>query len=180
MLQEWLKRRMRFRTYLILLPVLVLFCMGIANGGRTFVRSVDPDIELSGKTVNYRVVLQTKQIHEMAPRSFVWVPIKEEFQYRLVPFGIVWILWLLAFGSRPPIAATGLLVITTSAYFGYIHGGVGNIFIQGAVGVVLALVLLKVSGYGSAPLKGAAAAIMLHGAHNLRVALETQLFMDRL
>ena len=177
MLQNWFEDGLRFHKFLLLLPVLVLFCIGTASGGRELVELMAPSTELSGRTISYKVVLQSKGILEMAPRSFMWMPLKEEALYRFVPFVGLWWGWALVFASKPPISATVLLVAVTSAYFGYIHGGVGNIFIQGTIGVFLALTYLKMSSYGSAPLKGIAAAVLLHGMYNFTVALRVQYYL---
>ena len=174
MLRNWFESGLRFRWFLLLLPVLVIFCMGVGYGGRELVEFFAPSVELNGHTTNYRVVLQSKGILEMAPRSFVWVPFKEEVTYRLAPFLALWGGWAFMFSSKPPIGVAALLVGGTSAYFGHIHGGIGNIFIQGAVGVILALTFLKVSGYGSAPFKGITATMLLHGAYNFSIALKVQ------
>lgn len=174
MLRNWFEGGLRFHKFLLLLPVLVLFCMGLAYGGRELVEFAAPSVELSGRTTSYRVVLQSKGILEMAPRSFAWVPFKEEALYRLAPFLALWGGWAYLFASKPPIGVAFALVGGTSAYFGYAHGGVGNMLIQGVVGVILALTYLKVSGYGSAPFKGFAATMLLHGAYNFSIALNVQ------
>ena len=177
MLRNWFENGLRFHKFLLLLPVLVLFCIGTATWGRELVEFVTPSTEVNGRTTSYVVVLQSKGILEMAPRSFMWTPLREEVLYRLLPFGGLWAVWAFVFASKPPISIAGLMIVGTSVYFGYIHGGVGNIFIQGTVGVFLALTYLKMSNYGGVPLKGFIAAFLLHGAYNFAVALRVQHYL---
>ena len=67
-------------------------------------------------------------------RMCIIAPVWEELAFRYVPQKL--------FGNLNRTAT----IIGSSVFFGYIHGGVPNIFIQGVAGVVLSLVYIY-SGY---------------------------------
>jgi hypothetical protein len=166
-----------FWLFLCFLPVLVFFCWNLAAYGRELVGWIAPELSVSSTTRNYALELQVKGVHDIALRSFVATPLREEFLFRVLPFGLVWAFFALFRKEVPPLRLAFILVVATSVVFGYVHGGVGNIFIQGLIGVVLALVLLVWGSYGRTPLRGVLAVLLLHGAYNFYVAMWIQ---DRL
>jgi membrane protease YdiL (CAAX protease family) len=68
---------------------------------------------------------------QLIVRACVIAPIWEEVAFRYLPMKF--------FGKENLIPA----VIGSSIFFGYIHGGVPNIFLQGVAGLILATVYIK-------------------------------------
>jgi len=173
--RRWFLRGAPLWAFLLLLPAIVFFCMKLGICGRTMVERIAPHLEHSANTANYASELQSIGVQNIALRSFVSTPIREEFLFRILPFGTVWALWFVWMRqSSPPLSVALGALLVSSAWFGYIHGGVGNIFIQGFIGVVYAIVFLKWSAYGKTPLRGVLVVIVLHGTYNFAVALDVQ------
>lgn len=61
------------------------------------------------------------------------------------------------------LAATVIL----SATFGYVHGGVSHIFVQGITGLMFSGLFLKAGGLHHRPLKGLLASFSAHALFNL-------------
>lgn len=163
-----------FWLFLCALPVLVFFCWNLAIYGRDFVEWLAPELSISSRTRKYGLELHARGVQDIALRSFVATPLREEFLYRVVPFGFVWGVWGTFWKTTPPLAAALVLVALTSFVFGFVHGGIGNVFIQGLIGVVIALVFLVWGSYGRTPLKGICVILILHGSYNLFVAMWIQ------
>ncbi len=160
-----------FWLFLCSLPVLVFFCWNLAIYGREFVEWFAPGLPISNNTRSYALELQVVAVHDIALRSFVITPLREEFLYRVVPFGLLFVGWSVFRKSAPPLWLVFAFVLVTSFVFGYVHGGIGNVFIQGLIGIVIALVFLVWGAYGRTPLKGICAILLLHGSYNFYVAM---------
>lgn len=173
-IRHWLVAGPPFWLFLALLPVLVVFCWNLALAGIELVSWIAPDLTISSTTRNYALELKTAQVHDIALRSFVFTPLREEFVFRVLPFGALWVLWAFLYKKQPPLSLALALVLVTSIVFGYIHGGFGNIFIQGFIGAVIALVFLLWGTYGRTPLRGMLAIVLLHGSYNFYVAMQVQ------
>lgn len=96
-------------------------------------------------------------------------PLREEFLWRLIPLGTLGFLfyqygWLLNPRWKDGVMISALAITTVS--FGFMHGGLGNILIQGWAGLLLGVVFLRWSHYGTRVLKGYAACCLLHIALN--------------
>lgn len=163
-----------FWLFLCALPMLVFFCWNLAIYGRDFVEWFAPELSISSRTRNYALELQVREVHDIALRSFVATPLREEFLYRVIPFGLVWGVWGIFWKTTPPFTVALVLVALTSFVFGFVHGGIGNVFIQGLMGIVIAFVFLVWGSYGRTPLKGICAILILHSSYNLFVAMWIQ------
>ncbi len=170
-IRSWLLAGAPFWLFFCFLPVLVFFCWNLAQAGIDVVSFVSSDLPISGTTRNYALELQRYEVHEIAFRSFVLTPLREEFVYRVLPFGFVWAVWFLLYGKTPPLTLALLTVLVTSVVFGYAHGGSVNVFVQGLIGIVIAFVFLLWSAYGRTPVRGIAAILILHGSYNFYVAM---------
>ena len=82
-----------FWLFLCSLPVLVFFCWNLAIYGREFVEWIAPELSISSTTRNYALELQVRGVHDIALRSFVITPLREELLYRVLPFGLLWAVW---------------------------------------------------------------------------------------
>ncbi len=174
---SWLSRTARdppFWVFVLLLPLLVFFCGKLGHGGLFVLRTYLPDLVHSSTMANYSAKIQSTGIESMVFQNFIITPVREEFMYRFLPFVLVWWAWRAWRKEAPPPLVAVFLVLVTSVWFGYIHGGIGNVLIQGSLGVVFALVYLYMSAYGKKPLLGLFAAVLLHGTYNFYIALRLQ------
>lgn len=76
--------------------------------------------------------------------AIVLAPIIEESLFRLLPIGIVFLIW----GKENKFILWPVIIIS-SVIFGWVHGSWQNILIQGSVGIVFSMAFLK-GGYISA------------------------------
>lgn len=160
---------MHRRTFLVLLPVLLFLTIGAVKiGGWTASQLVPPE-ELSQRTVSSMAVYQEKGLGGVVEGSMIRAPLREEVKYRLVPFYGLLGLWWLLFARSPGVGTLFLVGAATSAYFGFNHGGFGNILIQGVVGAVLWWILIVTSHMGRRPLTGFGCVVLFHALYNLGV-----------
>jgi len=171
-LKLWFIQGVSLQASIPALLALVFFTRMLTWSGVRFMRVYFPDVMLSSRTVNYVTDFQTLGLQDIAFRSFVATPLREDLIHRLLPFGVMWAVWWLVSGKTPPVLAALLLALVTSFLFSQTHGGIGNVIIQGTLGMSLTFALLKWSAYGKKPLLGALAALVLHGTYNLLIALE--------
>ena len=171
---SWLSRTARdppFWVFIVLLPLLVFFCRKLGHGGIYFLKVYWPDLLSSSTVVTYSAQIQSSGLEGMVFKHFILVPFREELLYRFLPFVSLWWAWRAWRKEAPPLLAAVFLILITSTWFGYIHGGVGNILIHGPMGVLFALVYLAMSAYGKKPLLGLFCAVVFHGSYNFSVAL---------
>lgn len=177
---HWLSRTARdppFWVFIVLLPLLVFLCQKLSLGSIRFMKAYLPDLTHSSRIVNYSAIIQSTGLESMVFKNFIVAPLREEFWYRFVPFFSVWLAWWAWKRETPPRLVAAFVLIVTSVWFGYIHGGFGNVPIQGALGLIFGLVYLKMSAYGRKPLLGLFAAVLLHGAYNFYIALRLQHYL---
>lgn len=91
-------------------------------------------------------------------------PVMEELIFRFIPLYII-----LSPRSKD---FNGVIIMATAAsvIFGYLHGGIAHIFIQGVGGFLLCLLFLKCGGYHRRYFKGFCASFSAHALLNLTVA----------
>jgi len=78
---------------------------------------------------------------------FIGVAIQEELLFRVLPLGFG------RFITKDPRVLLWMIVIPTSILFGFVHGSVWNILIQGVGGMILCIVYLMCGGYQGKILK---------------------------
>jgi membrane protease YdiL (CAAX protease family) len=170
---SWLSRTARdppFWVFLVLLLPLVFLCRKVALGGIHAMATYLPDVAHSSRMVRYSAIIPSSGLESLVFKSFIVTPLREEFWYRFVPFVSVWLAWWAWKRETPPWWIAALVLVISSVWFGYIHGGFGNVPIQGSLGLIFGLVYLKMSAYGRKPLLGLFAATVLHGAYNFTTA----------
>jgi membrane protease YdiL (CAAX protease family) len=91
--------------------------------------------------------------------NFLLLAFMEEILFR-APLGI---LLRLKMGLGKVICS----MLALSIFFGYLHGGIGNIFIQGMAGVILSLVFLKCGGYNLNMPKALVTTTLMHFSFNV-------------
>lgn len=97
------------------------------------------------------------------------VMLMEELIFRAIPFSVATVLlWWLIRKSHLSITLVVMtaVAVASSYVFGLVHGGVGNIFIQGVAGLLMSFVYLRWGRLGFDPGKGLWAAFVLHAANN--------------
>jgi membrane protease YdiL (CAAX protease family) len=105
-------------------------------------------------------------------------PFLEELLYRVIPLGFAaWLVSGLKL-TQPGLAAAFMVaaILASSAWFGLSHGDWANLFIQGAAGVVYAIVYLKWSRMGAKIGRGWLATAGIHGTYNLIAIIGKQAF----
>lgn len=111
----------------------------------------------------------------------------EEIEFRVIPITIVSYLLGRSFSSREKNAIILLAVaIASSALFGYIHGGVDHIFVQGVLGLIWSFIYMKCGGVIT-ELEGRAAAwsvirallavTLVHSLYNYSIYVYNALFL---
>jgi hypothetical protein len=95
--------------------------------------------------------------------AMVVAPLVEEGIFRYLPLTIVMAFFTF---TRHHNVAFYLTTLVTSCLFGFIHGGVGNIFIQGMLGVVLCFTFRHWSRDFEYPGRGFFASVVLHSSVN--------------
>ncbi|MDQ1299871.1 MAG: hypothetical protein QG636_539 [Patescibacteria group bacterium] len=156
-----------FWLFLCSLPVLVFFCWNLAIYGKRFITWLVPDIYIASSTRNLALQIQDDGVQGVVLRTIIWAPLREEFLFRVFPFGLLFLVWGIFRKSVPPLWLAIALVLLTSVVFGNAHGALGNFFTQGLVGLVIALVFLVWGSYGRTPIKGICAILLLHVAYNV-------------
>lgn len=161
------ERPIRFRTFFVLLPVLLILSIGTVKIGGLAAVQIVPRDELSTRTVSSMTVYREEGIEAVLYGQSVYAPVREEFKYRVIPFYGLFLFWLVLFGRGPGMAPLIVAGLGTSAYFGYMHGGYGNILIQGFIGLFLWWTFVVMSNNGRRPFTGYLCAIILHSLYNL-------------
>lgn len=168
-LRRFREHPMRRRTFLVLLPVLLFLTIGAVKiGGWTASQLVPPE-ELSQRTVSSMAVYQEKGLGGVVEGNLVRAPLREEIKYRLAPFYSLLAVWWLVFARAPGVNILVLTGAATAAYFGFNHGGLGNILMQGVVGAVLWWILIVTSHMGKRPLTGFVCVVLFHSLYNLGI-----------
>jgi len=141
---------------------LVLFGAAIA------IRTGFPELSVSGNTVDFGAEWRTTPHAEVIVLGTMLVPLFEELVFRYLPLGLTFfVVWAFGLSHRP--LGTALVVgaiLLTSLVFGYVHGGIGNVFIQGLAGVTFGIIFAKWSSFGASCGKGLLASTIAHGATN--------------
>ena len=165
----WFRAGASFKTLFMYLPLLIILLAACTYGGVFLGSQFYTDA-----LVAHGRVLQT-QIAPMSGGEILFLtagvlPVIEEAVFRVVPFcllfGLLWLFKLKETKAGIVLAIIGIVV--TSLIFGLAHGP-RNYFIQGPTGVILAVVYMKWSAFGSgflATLKGWAASALVHGSYN--------------
>jgi len=86
----------------------------------------------------------------------------EELLFRTLPIFVArWI--------NPSIRWIFAIAVIATIVFGYIHGGVANIFIQGVAGLFFAIIYIKGGGYHGRHLRAWCAAGLGHYLYNMLI-----------
>jgi membrane protease YdiL (CAAX protease family) len=164
-LMAWLQREEPFSNFFRKLPK-VVFLIFVSSVAGAFVASFFFPPEMT--TSEAQAINETLQ--EFGLKTFLIilaiVPIAEEFLFRFGLIGLPILLYRLATKRQLNPWCTLVLVIASSAYFGYIHGNPANIFIQGIGGAGFAIIFIKWSVYGRRIFVGLFASTITHEAFN--------------
>ena len=163
------ERPMRLRTFFVLLPVLLFLTIGAVKIGGWATLQLVPREEISTRTVSTITRFETEGFVAVVRGTFMRAPLEEELKYRVAPLYALLFVWWLLFARFPGVMAFIAVGATTSAYFGYIHGGYGNILMQGVVGLALWWVLVVMSNYGRRPLTGYLCVVLVHALYNISI-----------
>jgi hypothetical protein len=161
-LHRWLGTEPSLRTLPSYVVLSVFLCWLISLMGHF------SGLEMARSTMNVSQAIEEEGIVTSFIRTAVTKPFTEELEYRLIPFGLMWLAWS---GGKLPLSVLALVAFPTSAYFGWVHGGIANVFMHGSLGLVLAVALVKWSGNGANPAKGFLVAVLIHGTFNFCHAL---------
>lgn len=167
-LGRWFRRSAPFSDLIGYLWLIVGLQALVLLGAATAISLGFPELSISGKTVNFGVEWRTMPHTQVIVRSTMLVPFFEELVFRYLPLGLTFfIVWACGLSLRPlgTVIVVGAILLT-SVVFGYIHGGIGNVFIQGLAGVTFGVIFAKWSGFGARCGKGLLASTIAHGATN--------------
>jgi membrane protease YdiL (CAAX protease family) len=92
------------------------------------------------------------------------VSVIEEFLFRIMPLSLIMRLTK----RRDVVLLTALIC---SALFGYVHGGLPHILLQGIGGFLYAVLFIKYSRQGSRVVEGSIVVIAVHSLFNLLISL---------
>jgi len=101
----------------------------------------------------------------------VLAPLAEEIVFRFIPFGVLKVIHDRT-GLLDHLYGTLILLLVllgTSFTFGFYHGGIGNVFLQGVGGLVSGVVFIHWGVYNGHPGRGLAASTIVHGSWNLLI-----------
>lgn len=161
--ETWLLKGAGFRSFLKWLPLIVIFSIVLARTGRRMADYLFPGaMESFSYSQN---AASGENFYAQVAVAVIAAPIIEEIINRALPFFCIQFFcnilnrtingWWIAF-----------YVVTSSVWFGYLHAGIASIFVQGLVGIVIAIVFLKISAAGAYWERGVLAAMILHASYN--------------
>jgi membrane protease YdiL (CAAX protease family) len=168
--RRWLIEGASFTKFFDNLIWILVACVLVGEVGSIAAGTLFP-VGLSDGTVNSKeqALGIFGSVQGIILHAVVLGPIIEEAAFRLLPLGgLTFVLWKISprFSSQYDIYPVLLALVVTSIYFGLIHGNMGNVLIQGAVGIIFGLVFLKMSYYGEAPFRGFVASTIIHSVLN--------------
>lgn len=103
------------------------------------------------------------------PLVLLYLAAIEEFLFRVILLYLVMLVSRMVLGKRD-FGYVLFAIVWSSIYFGYIHGGIIHIFIQGVAGVLFCLVFLKCGGYQGKIAKAFYCSTLCHALVNLLIA----------
>jgi hypothetical protein len=169
-LQSWFQSGASFKKLFMSLPGLILLLAACTYGGFYLGQRFYSTASLTAHARAIGTQLARMSDGMVLLNAAGIAPLWEETVFRLVPFCLLFaFLWLFKLkNTRIGLWAVIIGIGVTSLIFGLVHGP-HNYFIQGPIGVILAVVYVKWSSFGGgilAALKGWFASMLVHGSYN--------------
>lgn len=175
-LELWLRKGARFSSFLKWLPLIVLLLLAVQSLDFLLMSAVYGKENLSSGTVNPSEAVAQEGVGSFLLLGSVAAPLIEELIFRVFPFSLLFVILVCtrAKGGKAELPCVLLTTLLNSFCFGYIHGGMGNVLIQGISGLAFSVAFLKVSSLGSSIrniVKGSWAGVVFHSAFNTVLTL---------
>lgn len=152
------------------LPIILIVKFLLYSVGITIAYNFFRD-NLGSNTVDIGEILAEHPVWLVLLAGCVIMPLLEEIAFRFIPFGIL----------RTIHDQTGFLdsklgritlwgvLLGTSFMFGFHHGGIGNIFLQGIGGLINGAVFIHWGVLNGHPGRGLVASTVVHGSWNFLI-----------
>jgi membrane protease YdiL (CAAX protease family) len=93
----------------------------------------------------------------------LYVSASEELLFRILP-----LLLTMKLTRRREVLV--IVMVISAAFFGYVHGGVSHIFLQGIGGFLYSVLFIKYSRRGKNPIEGSLVVITIHSLFNIAIS----------